>query len=403
MERVLTPRVMFVFHLLFLALLLISAARFQFSAAFGQQQAMTDFHAFYVAGLMYWDNNLPGAYHFRTLYEAQQRFTGTTSFMPWTYPPPFNLVTALLASLPIGLAYLMFTGGTLVAYLAVLRRIAGAHAGLVTFAILPAILLNIRTGQNGFMTGALIGTFLLAYVRGSAGGGVALGLMVFKPHLAAGSAILALLDGRWGRVFAAAATVLALLAASTWVFGIGIWPAFGGAVREASQFMEAGYYPFFRMTSVYALLHSWGAPPAAALVVQVALLAGASAVIVAAALRLPDRRLVAAIVAFCSLLFSPYNYDYDATLLGLAIAFLMPVMAERMPERTVWKFLGASWIATGSGFVMTLLGEATGSGTPVTLGADDAAPSLGFLGLALVAMMVWRHLPRLSSCASGRS
>jgi hypothetical protein len=167
--------------------------------------------------------------------------------------------------------------------------------------------------------------------------------------------------------------------------------------------MEAGYYPFFRMTSVYALLHSWGAAPAAALVVQVALLAGASAVIVAAALRLPDRRLVAAIVAFCSLLFSPYNYDYDATLLGLAIAFLMPVLAEGMPERSLWMMIGACWIATGSGFVMTLFDEATGSGTPVALEVATFLPSLGFLGLALVAMMVWRHLPGLSSSASGRS
>jgi hypothetical protein len=399
MERTFTPRVMFIFYLLFLALMLTSAVRFQFPDAVGPD-ALTDFHAFYVAGLMYWDNALPEAYQFRIMFEAQQRFTGRTSFMAWSYPPPFNLVTALLACLPIGLAYLLFAGGTLLAYLAVLRRIAGAHAGMVVFAILPAILLNIRSGQNGFLTGALIGTFLLAYARGSAGGGVALGLMVFKPHLAAGSAILALLDGRWGRVFTAAAMVLAMLAASTWAFGIGIWPAFGGAVREASQFLEAGYYPLYRMTSAYALLRSWGGPPTAALAVQVALLAGASAVIVAAALRLRDRRVVAAIAAFCSLLFSPYMYDYDMTLLGLAIAFLMPVPAERMPERSLWMMIGGCWIATGSGFAVTLLGEATSTAMPRALSADAAAPSLGFIGLVLLAMMVWRCLPSRSSAAS---
>ena len=392
MERKLTPLVIFAFQLLFLALMLYSAARFQFPAAFGRLQGITDFDAFYVAGLMYWDNDLVAAYHFRTLFEAQQRFTGTTSFMPWTYPPPFNLVTLLLASLPIGLAYLLFTGATFLAYMAVLRRIAGAHAGFVTFAILPAIAMNIRTGQNGFMTGALIGVFLLAYVRGSAGGGVALGLMVFKPHLAVGSALLALLDARWGRVFAAGATVLALLAASTWVFDPRIWPAFAGAVREASQFMAAGYYPFFRMTSVYALLHSFGAPPGVALGAQVALLALACAVIVAAALRAPDRRVVAAIVAFCSPLFSPYSYDYDLTVLGLAIAFLMPVLGERMPERNLWMLVGASWIATGSGFVTTLLHEATGRGATASFGEAADLLSLGFVGLALLAIMGWRWL-----------
>src|SRR3954470_3621623 len=72
------------------------AIDFQFPTLLRAGKTLTDFDAFYVAGRMYWDGRLNDAYHFQTFYEAQHQFTGTTGFMPWTYPPPFNLVTVAL-------------------------------------------------------------------------------------------------------------------------------------------------------------------------------------------------------------------------------------------------------------------------------------------------------------------
>ncbi len=129
-----------------LLLMLSTAINFQFPTLMHTAKVMTDFDAFFVSGKMYWEGTLNDAYHFQTLLEAQLRFTGTTSFMPWTYPPPFNLVTAALATLPIGLAYLVFIGPSLLAYTIVLRRIAGAHTATIILAIFPAIVLNVLCG-----------------------------------------------------------------------------------------------------------------------------------------------------------------------------------------------------------------------------------------------------------------
>ena len=365
------------------------------------QKSMTDFDAFYVAGLMYWDGDLYDAYSFRSLFEAQKRFIGedsfdADSFMPWTYPPPFNLVTAALAAMPIGLSYLLFTGGTFIAYLAVLRRIAGVHTGSVLFAIFPVLALNIRSGQNGFLTGALIGIFLLQYIRNQPSGGIALGAMIFKPHLAVGSAVLALAERRWGRILIAGATAMALLAISTLVFGFGIWEAFATSVDEARLFLSLGYYPMFRMTSVYATLQTAGFEPNTCLVVQLAAAVLACVAIGVAAYKGKDRRQVAAVAAFASLFVSPYSYDYDLTILGLAAALLMPHLLERAGQLRLVGMTALCWLATGWGLALSITNEQA----PGSSGAGAYDQSIGSLALAALALLTWLSLRNSSGPAA---
>lgn len=366
-------------------LMVPTAIDFQFPTLLRAAKTMTDFDAFYVTGLMYWEGTLNDVYHYQTLYEAQRRFTGTTYFMPWAYPPPFNLVTTALASLPIGLAYLIFVGLSFLAYVAVLRRIAGVHAATVLVAILPAVLVNIRSGQNGFLTGALLGLFLLSYLRGLGGGGVALGLMAFKPHLAVGGAVLACVDWRWRRIAAGAATVLALLALSTLVFGAGVFSAFLGGVEEAGRFLSLGLYPLFRMTSLYATLFTAGAPPSLALALQAGTMLATCTAIVVVAIRCDDRRQVAALAAFGSMLISPYNYDYDLTILGVAAAILWPVLVTRARPARLFGLIALCWLACGWGLLVSIW-EETGAGrTGVSLD-PVLLPSIS--GIVLMALLI---------------
>ena len=51
---------------------------------------------------------------------------GATGFMPWTYPPQYDLLLAPFAFLPVGVGYLLFTAATLALYLVTLRAIATA-------------------------------------------------------------------------------------------------------------------------------------------------------------------------------------------------------------------------------------------------------------------------------------
>jgi len=371
-----------------LLLMVATAINFHFPTLWHAAKTMTDFDAFYVAGLMFWDGRLNDAYHFQTLLEAQHRFTGTESFMPWTYPPPFNLVTAALASLPIGPAYMLFIATSFLFYVVVLWRIAGVHTATILIAIFPAVILNIRSGQNGFLTGALLGLFLLSFVRRSWGGGVALGCMIFKPHLAVGGAILAVIDWRWRRIAASALPVVALLALSAAVFGMGIFSAFLVGVKEAEWFLAHGYYPLFRMTSVYAALYTAGAPPGVALALHAAIALIACVAIAAVAIRCADRRLVASLAAFGSLLISPYAYDYDLTILGIAAAFLWPRLIVRVRPAVLIGLIALCWVCCGWGLFLSSLGELRAERTSVLLGEQSPLSISGFALLALLAAVV---------------
>ena len=81
-------------------------------------------------------------------------------FMPWTYPPQFDLLLAPLAFLPTWAAYALFTGTTLAAYLITLRKLAGEFFPQVLVILFPAVAITIGCGQNGLLTGALIRTRL---------------------------------------------------------------------------------------------------------------------------------------------------------------------------------------------------------------------------------------------------
>src|SRR5262249_16962360 len=149
----------------------------------------------------------------------------TINFMPWTYPPQFDLLLAPFAFLPVGVAYLLFTAATLAIYLTTLRSIAGNNFAQVLITLFPAFAITIGSGQNGFLTGALIGLVCLNVDRRQVPAGLALGAMVIKPHLAIAVGVYLLVTRRWVAVATAAAAVLASSLLCTFVFGPQIWTA----------------------------------------------------------------------------------------------------------------------------------------------------------------------------------
>lgn len=376
------------FVLVGLLMLPLVAVTFQAPELLGRDKVLTDFDAFHIAGTMALQGHAADAYQARLMLAMQQVTTGTGSFMPWTYPPPYTLMMQALAHLPIGTAYLLFVLPSALFYGAVLRRIAGPWLPGVLIAILPVVLLLLRTGQNGFLTGGLIGWFLLACIEPRKTAGVPLGVMIIKPHLAAGISLLALLERRWTAMAIAAAIVAAALAAATLAYGLAIWPAFLGSVREASVFLAAGFYPLHRMTSIYATAWSLGAPASLALAIH---LAGAIAALVLLVLawwsKAPPRILAAATCA-ASLLVSPYNYDYDLTILGLAIAFAFPALLEKARPAECAGLLVLAWFATGYGLIAQLGKELT-SGTASDL---EPAKELALAAPALIVLLIWASL-----------
>ena len=132
----------------------------------------------------------------------------TPSFRGLTLRHSTSLLLPLLC-FSCGLAYSLFISGSLAAYFLTLRRIACESYVPILIITFPALIINIRCGQNGFLTGALIGLTCLYLRKGSALAGLPLGLMIIKPHLAIALAVYAIANRRWKVVAIALATAIA--------------------------------------------------------------------------------------------------------------------------------------------------------------------------------------------------
>lgn len=370
-------------------LLMVSAAiRFQAPELLGAAKILTDFDAFHIAGTLAARGDVEAAYDAVRMMDAQAELANVRSFMPYTYPPPFTLIADGLARLPIGSAYALFALAGFGLYLAVLRRIAGEGLGLVLIVLMPTLMLNLRTGQTGFLVAGLVGAFLLAWRGNRAIAGLPLGLLIIKPHLAVGAGLLALFGRRWDVVAIAAGVVAAAMGLATLAYGLGVWSAFFGAVREAGTFLAAGHYPMYRMSSAYAFLLTIGVPAPAALTAHFAFAAAAAGALIWTALARIAFRHRAALVCVLSLFISPYNYDYDLAMLGIALAFVLPDLAARASRPALAGIIALSW-ATG-GYGMAINTFAVETTVSIESNAELAHLAATFpLLLALCALVAW--------------
>lgn len=381
--------------LLALLILLLGWLIVQFARAnpsVGASGVLIDFDAFYIVGQLVAEGRAAEAYDPAVMAAIQQQWLDHDGFMPWTYPPPFDLFTALLPLLPRGLSYALFTGLTLGLYLALLARLAGPHLIALTIALLPTLFVTIASGQNSFLTGALMALSALLTLRSRTSAGLPLGLLVIKPHLGIGLGLHALFARRWGALGLALAVALAVSAVATLVLGAGIWPAFREAVRAAGELLAVDFYPIFRMPSVYALLQSLGLPAGAALTGQILAACLASAAVAVAVLRRWPRHWSLAVACFASALMSPYFYDYDMAIVGVGLALIAGDLMTRSSLGEKRLLLGLAWTAGGWGLACEMVVNALDweARTSVT----QATVSVGALAYLLLLALIARILAR---------
>ena len=299
------------------------ALEFAFPVLLGKENLL-DFDIFHLVSTMIAEGNLPAAYAVETFMLRQAELPGFTGWdMFWSYPPFFNLVVAPLSLLPAAPSYILFMVLTLGFYVWVVKALAGPAFHTILILFLPLALLIIRSGQNSFLTGGLIGLTCVLALRQSRWSGVPLGLMAIKPHLALGVGIWSLLDRRWGMAVQSFAVIGLFAALTTLVFGTGIWATALGGISETADALQDGRFPLFRMTSLYAFGLSFGFGHALALSLHVAGIASAlGALVLLSRAKLPPRVLMGAGVVVSALI-SPYNYDYDLAMLAAAACLLI--------------------------------------------------------------------------------
>jgi len=316
---------------------------------------LNDYEDFYIVGRLRREGDIVAAYDNGYLTAAQQRFTGTTTFMPWAYPPPLTALVPLLPMLGLAWSYMLFMVATLLLYLWTLSRFGAQFVGASLLAVFPALVLVVRLGQNGMLTASLIGLVLLSLSRDRKSAGVPLGLMVIKPHLAIAVGLVPLLQRRWTVLGIALGVVVASCLAATLALGFEVWPAFFAGAAAAGEYLREGLFPLYRMSSVYAGLRSFGATPGTAMAGHALVaLAALGTVFFAWRAGLRRNRLLS-LACLATLFVSPYNYDYDLVCLAMAVSLILPELLARARAREMVLFYVLAWIGTGAGLAQHLV------------------------------------------------
>jgi hypothetical protein len=162
--------------------------------------------------------------------------------------------------------------------------------------------------------------------------GLALGLMIIKPHLAVAIGAYCILRRSWTVVITAVAVVLISSALCTAVFGVKIWTGLLQSVRDSSGFLEQGYYPLYRMISFYAALRTAGLSAWAAFLGQGLVAVLALGMVALAIYRRMPTHLSLGLTAMLSVCISPYAYDYDFPIFGIGLALLLPDLHKAAGE-----------------------------------------------------------------------
>ena len=166
----------------------------------------TDFANVYAAGKLAHEGRAALAYDFPAHHDMQRQISGRADipYYGWHYPPAFLLLAAALAVLPYLGALLVYQAATLVAYLAVVRQIAGRAEAWLPALAFPAVFVNVTHGHNGFITAALLGGALLVLDRRPLLAGVLMGCLAYKPQFGLLVPLVLAATGRWRTIAAAA-------------------------------------------------------------------------------------------------------------------------------------------------------------------------------------------------------
>ncbi len=293
----------------------------------------SDFSNVYAAGVAALHGDAAKPFDPQAQYRAEQAIFGpATPFYGWHYPPYFLLIAAPLAALPYLGALAVWQIASAILYLGALWLLLrhGPLPSLARDRLWPAVALgftavfvNLTHGHNGFLTAALFAAGLALLDRRPVVAGILFGLLAYKPQFAVLVPLVLVATGRWRVLAAAAATLIALTALVTVLFGWEVWPAF----LASSHFtrvvvLEQGGTGFHKIQSVFAWVRLWGGPVGLAYAVQGAVSLAVATGVVALWRSAAPMAHKAASLCFAAILVTPYSLDYDLMSRAPAIALL---------------------------------------------------------------------------------
>lgn len=249
-------------------------------------------------------------------------------FHNWSYPPFVLPAFWPFAQLSYAVALAAWTLSTFALLAAITLSQVPRHqrplAGVLLL-LAPASLINIASGQNGFLTAALLIGGTLALQHRPMLAGVLFGMLTFKPHLGIVVPFALVALRAWSAVAVAVVTMVVLVLVSVTLFGLEPWGDYlsvTGAYQVHLLERFSGFYPLM-MTSVAAAGRMIGLSLSAALVLQAAVALPAIVTAMWTVTRTTDARMRALVMASATPLVSPYVFNYDLTAPSAAILWIL--------------------------------------------------------------------------------
>lgn len=251
-----------------------------------------------------------------------REFPGIGGYFAFFYPPVFLLLCVPLALLPYGASVTAWLAVTGAAYAAAMRALLPRWGWLPVLAF-PAALINIRYGQNGFLSAAIFAAAAALLDRRPVLAGVVLGGLAYKPHLAIAVPFVLAAAGRWPAFLACGATAAGLAALSWLVLGGETWAAFHEGSALARRALEEGWVAPEKMISLFSGIRLMGGPVWLSWALQALLAAAVLLLAVRAARRQPGGAAEVAIMAAAAVLATPFLLDYDLMVTAVPLGWLL--------------------------------------------------------------------------------
>ena len=188
-----------------------------------------DFADYYTAGHMAISGELAHVYDVSSHRDAMAQLLGISVpfTLPWRYPPVFLMAIVPFALLPFRVSLIAWLVITLaLAALAVYRMLPNRKWLAALLFGFPGVFMNLRWGQNGFLSAALLAAGVGALENNPLLGGAMLGLLIFKPQFAVLPFLLLLLTKRWKALGSAIGSAVVASLVSIALFGVNQWVEF---------------------------------------------------------------------------------------------------------------------------------------------------------------------------------
>jgi hypothetical protein len=245
----------------------------------------------------------------------------------WSYPPSVMLLAAPFGQLNYLAALASWTLIGVAVFVAVARRHVSDWRILIPVVPSPAALFCLVSGQSSFLTAAVLIAIFAWLDRRPVAAGLLIGLLTIKPQLGILLPFMLMASGRWRVFFVATVTAVALVGATTAIFGVQTWidfiakglPVQGLVLADPDRIAT----PFF--PTVFMNLRGLDLGYAAAMSVQAICSAFALGAVIWAfrCRRDADPATMRALFLACSATASPYLLAYDFLPLTFAVVALL--------------------------------------------------------------------------------